>query len=58
MKMLKDYVRSKARPERCIAEAYAMKETLGFCNEYMDRCQVERSLLWKSQRVWLLLVMT
>jgi hypothetical protein len=37
MKSLKDYVRTKARPEGSMAEGYVMDDTLGFYIEYMSR---------------------
>ena len=46
MKTLKDYVRSYARPEGCMAEVYSVEETLGFCSEYMERYSAT------SRRVW------
>ena len=46
MKTLKDYERSYARPEGCMAEAYSMEGTLGFCSEYMERYGAT------SRRVW------
>ena len=46
MKTLKDYVRAYGKPEGCMAEAYSMEETLGFCSEYMERYGAT------SRRVW------
>lgn len=46
MKTLKDYVRFRGNPEGCMAEAYYMEETLGFCSEYMERYGAT------SRRVW------
>jgi hypothetical protein len=37
MKILKDYVRTKAKPEGSMAEGFAMDDTLGFCTEYMTQ---------------------
>ncbi|XP_062111807.1 uncharacterized protein LOC133823196 [Humulus lupulus] len=36
MKLLKDYVRNRARPEGCIAECYLVDECVSFCNEFTD----------------------
>ena len=36
MKILKDYVRNRARPEGCIAEYYLAHECVSFCNELTD----------------------
>ncbi|XP_062086479.1 uncharacterized protein LOC133792587 [Humulus lupulus] len=36
MKILKDYVRNRARPEGCIAECYIADECVSFCNEFTD----------------------
>ncbi|XP_062075977.1 uncharacterized protein LOC133780117 [Humulus lupulus] len=36
MKILKDYVRNRARPEGCIAECYLADECVNFCNEFTD----------------------
>ncbi|XP_062100927.1 uncharacterized protein LOC133806858 [Humulus lupulus] len=36
MKILKDYVRNRARPEGCIAECYLADECVSFCNEFTD----------------------
>jgi hypothetical protein len=44
--VLKDYVRTKARPERSMAEGYVMEETLGFCIEYMSRFSATRRRIW------------
>jgi hypothetical protein len=33
MKSVKDYIRTKARPEGNMAEVYVMEDTLGFCTE-------------------------
>jgi len=33
---LKSYVRNKARPDGCIAEAYIAQECLHFCSRYLD----------------------
>ncbi|XP_062118959.1 uncharacterized protein LOC133832664 [Humulus lupulus] len=34
MKILKDYVRNRARSEGCIAECYLIDECVSFCNEF------------------------
>ncbi|XP_062086476.1 uncharacterized protein LOC133792584 [Humulus lupulus] len=36
MKILKDYVRNRARPEGCITECYLADECVSFCNEFTD----------------------
>ncbi|XP_062119156.1 uncharacterized protein LOC133832894 [Humulus lupulus] len=36
MKILKDYVRNRARPEGCIAECYLADECVSVCNEFTD----------------------
>jgi Domain of unknown function (DUF4218) len=35
LKVLKGYVRNKARPEASMAEGYLLEESLGFLSEYM-----------------------
>lgn len=35
MKVLKDYVKNRARPEGSIAENYLADESLKFCGQYM-----------------------
>lgn len=35
MKVLKGYVRNRARPEGCIAENYIAEEAVEFCTEYL-----------------------
>ena len=35
MKVLKKFVRNKAKPEGSICEGYLMQEAIGFCTEYM-----------------------
>jgi len=36
LRRLKSYVRNKARPEGCIAEAYIAQECVHFCSRYLD----------------------
>lgn len=36
MKILKEYVRNRARPEGCIAECYLAEECISFCNSFID----------------------
>ena len=36
LRRLKSYVRNKARPEGCIAEAYNAQEYVHFCSRYLD----------------------
>jgi hypothetical protein len=50
MKSLKKYVRSKARPERSMAEGYVMDDTLSFCTEYMSRFTGSRRRVWNDQK--------
>ena len=46
MKVLKIFLRNKAKPEGSICEGYLMQEAIGFCTEYMkDFSNVNR-------RVW------
>ncbi|XP_010507376.1 PREDICTED: uncharacterized protein LOC104783990 [Camelina sativa] len=35
MKVLKDYVRNPARPERCIVESYLAEECMSFCSDFL-----------------------
>jgi hypothetical protein len=49
MKTLKDYVRTRARPEGSMAEGYAMDDTLGFCTEYMTRFSGTIRRVWDSE---------
>jgi hypothetical protein len=49
MKNLKDYVRTKARPEGSMAEGYVMDDTLGFCTEYMSRFTPTRCRVWDDK---------
>ena len=35
MKILKDCVRNRARPEGCIAECYLADECMNFCDEFI-----------------------
>jgi hypothetical protein len=49
MKSLKDYVRTKARPEGSMAEGDVMDETLGFCTEYMSRFSGIRRRVWDEK---------
>ena len=35
MKILKDHVKNRARPEGCIAESYLADECMNFCSEFM-----------------------
>ncbi|XP_073016106.1 uncharacterized protein [Primulina eburnea] len=35
MKILKGYVKNRARPEGCIAECYLAEERMAFCNAYI-----------------------
>ena len=37
MKVLKGYVKNRARPEGCIAECYLVDECMSFCNMYMKQ---------------------
>lgn len=37
MKVLKGYVRNRARPEGCIAECYLAEECVRFCSGYMNK---------------------
>ena len=37
MKILKGYVRNRARPEGCIAECYLADECMQFCSGYMKK---------------------
>ena len=37
MKVLKGYVRNRARPEGCIAECYLADECMQFCSKYMPQ---------------------
>ncbi|XP_075473639.1 uncharacterized protein LOC142504741 [Primulina tabacum] len=37
MKMLKGYVKNRARPEGCIAECYLAKERMWFCSDYIKK---------------------
>jgi hypothetical protein len=46
MKSVKDYVRTKARPEGSMAEGYVMEDTLGFCKEYMSRFTATHRQVW------------
>jgi hypothetical protein len=48
MKTLKDYVRTKARPEGSMAKGYAMDDTLGFCTEYMTQFTPTTRRVWDS----------
>lgn len=36
LRVLKSYVRNKARPEGCIAEAYLADECMTFCSRYLQ----------------------
>ena len=36
MKILKDYVRNRDKPEGCIAESYIAEEAIEFCIEYLS----------------------
>ncbi|KAL3675553.1 hypothetical protein R1sor_025501 [Riccia sorocarpa] len=45
---LKQYVRSKYRPEGCMAEGYMMDEALGFITEYMHNFQAVRTRIWDA----------
>ena len=49
MKSLKDFVRTKARPEGSMAEGYMMDDTLGFCTEYMTRLTATRRRVWDDK---------
>jgi hypothetical protein len=49
MKILKDYIRTKARPEGSMAEGFAMDDTLGFCTEYMTRFTPTSRRVWDSR---------
>jgi hypothetical protein len=49
MKILKDYVRTKARPKGSMVEGYAMDNMLGFCTEYMTRFTSTTRRIWDSQ---------
>ncbi|XP_010445644.1 PREDICTED: uncharacterized protein LOC104728351 [Camelina sativa] len=45
MKILKDYVRNRARPEDCIAESYLADESMKFCSEFLKKTtKVEEKL--------------
>lgn len=37
MRVLKGYVRNRARPEGCIAERYLAEECIRFCSGYMEQ---------------------
>ena len=37
MKVLKGYVRNRARPEGCIAECYLADECMQFCSRYVPQ---------------------
>ena len=46
MKVLKKFVRNKAKPEGSMCEGYIMQEAIGFCTEYM------KDFTNVSRRVW------
>lgn len=50
MKILKDYVRTYARPEASMAEGYVMSKTLGYCMEYMERFQGTSRRIWDDKK--------
>lgn len=39
MKVLKGYVRNRARPEGCIAECYLADECVKFCSTYIKKAE-------------------
>ena len=39
MKILKGYVKSRSRPEGCIAERYIVEEAAEFCTEYLSNVE-------------------
>jgi hypothetical protein len=49
MKYLKDYVRTKARPEGSMAKDFVIYDTLGFCIEYMLRETATRRRVWDEK---------
>jgi hypothetical protein len=49
-KILKDYVRTYARPEASMVEGYVMSETLGYCTEYMQRFQGTSRRVWDDKK--------
>jgi hypothetical protein len=49
MKMLKDYVRTYARPEASIVEGCVMSETLGYYTEYMQRFEGSNRRVWDDK---------
>jgi hypothetical protein len=49
MKYLKDYVRTKARPEGSMVEGYVMDDILGFCTMYMTRFIPTRRRVWDDK---------
>ena len=49
LKILKGYVRNRARPEASIAEGYAIDETFGFCIDYMQLYTVTSRRIWDDK---------
>ncbi|KAL3698153.1 hypothetical protein R1sor_012229 [Riccia sorocarpa] len=47
--VLKRYVRSKARPEGCMAEGYITEEALGFITEYMEEFVPIKTRVWDAE---------
>ena len=37
MKVLKNYVRNRHRPEGCLAESYIVEEAIEFCSDFLSR---------------------
>lgn len=49
MKILKDYVHTKARLEGSMVEGFAMDDTLRFCTEYMAQFTPTTRRIWDSK---------
>lgn len=45
---MKGYVRNKARPEGCIAEAYIADECMIFCARYLDKVESREDMSNKN----------
>lgn len=49
LSVLKNYARTRARPEAAMAQGYMFDESLGFVTEYLDFYSHTRKRIWDSE---------
>jgi len=49
IKILKNYVRSMARPKTCMEEGYLKEECLSFVTKYLQRFHIDQMHVWDAE---------